>query len=78
MVRTLVLSAALACGLATVASAGITPAPISGSDAVVIKVAEGCGRGFWRTPEGYCWPIANGRVCPPGYRWGEGGRCWRL
>jgi hypothetical protein len=76
MIRTLLLGATLACGLATVASAGITPAPIGSADAVVIKVAEGCGRGFWRTPDGHCWPMARGRVCPGGYRWAEGGRCW--
>lgn len=76
MVRTIALSAALAFGLATAASAGVPAAPI-GSDSLVIKVAEGCGPGFWRGPAGRCHPFAVNRACPPGYHLGpEGRRCW--
>jgi len=76
MVRTIALSAALAFGLATGASAGIPAAPV-GSDSLVIKVAEGCGPGFWRGPGGHCHPFAVNRACPPGYHLGaEGKRCW--
>jgi hypothetical protein len=77
MVRSIILSGALALGLATAANAGIMPAPISGSDAVVIKVAEGCGPGWWRAENGRCYPMARARACPRGYHLGpEGGRCW--
>jgi hypothetical protein len=76
MVRSILLSAVLTLGLATAASAGITPAPI-GSGSVIIKVAEGCGPGFWRGPQGHCHPMAVGRACPPGYHLGpEHKRCW--
>jgi hypothetical protein len=77
MVRSIILSAALAFGLATTASAGFTPVPLGGTDGVIIKVAEGCGPGWWRGPEGRCHPMARGRVCPVGYHLGpEGRRCW--
>jgi hypothetical protein len=52
MTRTLLLGAALAFGLATAASAGIAPAPVGKTESLVSKVAEGCGRGFWRGPNG--------------------------
>ena len=77
MLRSIALSVALACGLATAASAGIPAAPIGAADGLVIKVAEGCGPGFWRGPEGRCHPFAVNRACPPGYHLGrEGRRCW--
>jgi hypothetical protein len=76
MVRTLVLSAALVFGLATAASA-MSAAPVTTSGGLVIKVAEGCGPGFWRGPAGKCHPMAVGRACPIGYHLGpEGKRCW--
>ena len=75
--KTIVLSAALAFGLATAASAGITPAPVGNADGLVVKVAEGCGPGWWRGPGGRCHPFAARRACPPGYHLGrEGRRCW--
>jgi hypothetical protein len=77
MVRSIVLSAALAFGLATAASAGITPAPVGNYDGAIVKVAEGCGPGWWRGPGGRCHPMAANRVCPLGYHLGpEGRRCW--
>jgi len=76
MVRSIVLSAALAFGLATAANAGIAPGPI-GSQSLIVKVAEGCGPGWWRGPGGKCHPMATGRACPPGYHLGpDGQRCW--
>jgi len=77
MFKSFILSAALAAGFATAASAGVTPAVIGKPDAVIIKVAEGCGPGWWRGPGGRCHPMARGRLCPPGYHIGpEGRRCW--
>ena len=77
MVRSIVLSAALAFGLATAANAGIAPAPVGSAGDLVIKVAEGCGPGWWRGPEGRCHPMARGRVCPRGYHLGpDARRCW--
>ena len=75
--KTVVLSAALAFGLATAASAGITPTPFGNADSLVVKVAEGCGPGWWRGPGGVCHPFARRRACPPGYHLGRyGKRCW--
>jgi hypothetical protein len=77
MVRTIALSAALAFSLATAASAGVPAAPLGTPNSLVVKVAEGCGPGFWRGPGGRCHPFAVGRACPPGYHLGpEGKRCW--
>jgi len=77
MVRSLILSGALAFGLATAANAGITPAPLGNADGVIIKIAEGCGAGHWRGPGGRCHPMAHGHWCPRGYHLGpEAGRCW--
>lgn len=49
-VRSIVLSAALVFGLATAANAGIAPAPIGGSQSLIVKVAEGCGPGLVARP----------------------------
>jgi Spy/CpxP family protein refolding chaperone len=74
---TIALGAALLFGLATAASAAITPAPVSKAGDLVINVAEGCGRGEWRGPGGRCHPMPHGRVCPRGYHLGPNGRrCW--
>jgi hypothetical protein len=71
------LAAALALGLATAAGAAVIPAPTGNGDGVVVKVAEGCGPGFWRGPYGHCHPFAVNRACPPGYHLGRlGRRCW--
>ena len=50
--RTVALGFALALGFTTVASAAIAPAPIGNAGSAIVKVAEGCGRGFWRGPNG--------------------------
>jgi hypothetical protein len=77
MVKTIVLSGALAFGLVSAASAGIAYTPIAKPDSAISKVAEGCGAGWWRGPEGRCHPMAVGRACPPGYHLGaEGKKCW--
>jgi hypothetical protein len=76
MVKTLLVSVALGFGLVTAASAAMI-APIRDAEGVVIKVAEGCGPGFWRGPGGRCHPFATNRACPPGYHLGpERRRCW--
>ena len=77
MVRSIVLSAALAFGLATAANARVVSAPLGNTDSLVVKVAEGCGPGWWRGPGGRCHPMFNGRACPRGYHLGpERRRCW--
>jgi hypothetical protein len=77
MIRTCALGAALALGLATTSNAAILVAPVGAGTGLAIKVAEGCGPGFWRGPHGACHPFAKGRACPPGFHLGpEGKRCW--
>ncbi len=77
MMSRVVLGAALAFGLATAAGAAFMPPALTGNAAsAVVKVAEGCGAGFWRGPEGRCHPFAVGRACPRGYHLGpQGKRC---
>jgi hypothetical protein len=66
MLRNLILSGALAVGLASVAT-------FPGN----ANAAEGCGPGWWRGPGGFCHPMAANRACPPGWHLGpEGLRCW--
>jgi hypothetical protein len=61
----------------TAGAAATTPAPVGVSSGLIVKVAEGCGRGFWRGPHGACHPMAVNRACPPGFHLGpEGHRCW--
>jgi hypothetical protein len=77
MIRTTFLVVSLAFGLATAASAAVTPALVGNANNLVTKVAEGCGAGFWRAPGGRCHPMFNGKACPPGYHLGpERKRCW--
>jgi hypothetical protein len=77
MMKTIILSGALAFGLATAAGATVMPAPVGNADGFIIKAAEGCGPGFWRGPRGHCHPMFDGRACPPGYHLGpERKRCW--
>lgn len=77
MLRSIVLSAALAVGLATAASAGISPIPVGNAKSLVVKVAEECGAGMWRGPDGRCHPMASGKACPVGYHLGpDGKKCW--
>jgi hypothetical protein len=77
VVRSLVLAAALVTGVATIAKAGFAPNTIGNPNSLLTRVAEGCGPGWWRGPEGRCQPMTRGRVCPRGYHLApEGGRCW--
>jgi hypothetical protein len=77
MFRLFALSASFVFGLATAATAGITPNPLSNNASLVVKVAEACGAGYWRGPGGRCHPFAVNRVCPAGYHLGpDGKRCW--
>ncbi len=46
MIRTTFLVVALAFGLATAASAAVTPALVGHANNLVTRVAEGCGPGF--------------------------------
>src|ERR1019366_10530336 len=65
MMRTIVLGAALAFSFATTSNAAVTPVQAGTNSSFAIKVAEGCGPGFWRGPAGRCHPFAVGRACPP-------------
>ncbi|HLH11270.1 MAG TPA: hypothetical protein VKV77_05245 [Methylovirgula sp.] len=77
MISKLFLGAALAAAMAAPAYAGPLLAPVSELGLTITKVAEGCGQGFWRGPDGRCHPFAHSRVCPRGYHLGpEGRRCW--
>ena len=77
MIRTIALGVVLVFSFATASSAAILPVPTGPGFELTIKVAEGCGRGFWRGPGGRCHPMVVNRMCPPGYHIGpEGNRCW--
>ena len=77
MLRTMLLGAALAVGMSSLASAAMLPVTVGSGDVGIVKVAEGCGPGFWRGPAGVCHPMAVARACPRGYHLGpEGRRCW--
>ena len=77
MVRTFLVGTALAIGLTSYASAAVKPAPVGVANSAIVKVTEGCGRGWWRGPGGRCHPMFDGRACPPGYHLGpERHRCW--
>ena len=76
MIGKLMLGALFAVGLTASAQAAMTVMPLS-AGSVVTNVAEGCGAGFWRGPQGHCHPFAAGRACPRGYHLGpEGQKCW--
>jgi hypothetical protein len=88
MLRSIVLSAALAVGLATAADAAIFLLPVGGDKVgiVIVRVSEGCGTGWWRGPTGHChpfnsaggWPRGSHVACPPGMHVGAGGHeCWQ-
>ena len=72
------LIAASAFGLATNAQASMTFTP-QNSDSALTRVAEGCGKGEWRGPQGHCHPFegpgGSNRgtefACPPGYHIGK-------
>jgi hypothetical protein len=75
--NSIVLGAALAIGLATAGNAAMASAPMEEVGSAIVRIAEGCGPGFWRGPHGVCHPMAMGRACPPHYHLGpEGRRCW--
>jgi len=76
MIAKSILGALLALGMTASAQAAMIAPPVGKGPAVTL-VAEGCGAGWWRGPGGHCHPMANGRLCPPGYHIGpEGHRCW--
>jgi hypothetical protein len=77
MLRTFALTAALALSVSTFANASMLPAPVAAGGTGIIKVAEECGAGWWRGPQGFCHPFATNRACPAGWHLGpEGERCW--
>ena len=77
MLRTMLMGAALAVGISSVASAAVLPVQVGNGNVGIVKVAEGCGPGFWRGPGGHCHPMAMHRACPRGYHLGpDAQRCW--
>jgi hypothetical protein len=58
--------------LATASEAQMPVAPLR-SKVEVTQVAQGCGRGRWRSAWGWCRGPGN-RRCKPGYDWGAKGR----
>lgn len=76
MISKFVLGALFVVGLAASAQAAMVAPSLEKGPAVTL-VAEGCGPGFWRGPNGNCHPYARGHFCPRGYHLGaEGRRCW--
>ena len=81
MLRSFALAAAIAVGLGTVANASMVPPPAERIGPPILQVAEGCGPGMWRGPNGVCHPAGAAgagvvRPCPPGMHLGpEGRRC---
>jgi hypothetical protein len=72
----IVFAALLAVGVASSANAGVSVPPLK-RELGVTRVAEGCGRGMWRAPNGACHPMYNGRACPVGFHLGpDRRRCW--
>jgi len=85
MIKTLAFSAALALISVTAASAAVSPQPLNKGDSTITPMAEECGPGWWRGPNGYCHPFTGPGgslrgtrfACPPGMHIGPyGHRCW--
>jgi hypothetical protein len=78
------LTMVLLCGAGTVQAAPLAP-PAAKLPSGLVLVAEGCGVGFHRGPNGVCRPQAKGpalmrifaRKCPVGYRRNLLGKCRR-
>lgn len=55
------IAAAFAAGLAAIGATASQAMPIApmapAGDSMVTRVADGCGRGFYRTPRGFCRPM---------------------
>ena len=76
MIGRLILGFSLVFGMVVSAAAAMTVAQPP-EEPGIVRVAEGCGPGFWRGPGGFCHPFAAARACPIGYHLGpEGQRCW--
>ena len=83
-----ILGMALAAAMAVIAvspASAVPVVPLGYSDSPIVRVEGGCGDGWHRGGDGYCYRnfafregYGNGRPCPPGWHLGEGGRrCWR-
>ena len=55
-IRSSLLAAGLALSLASGANAMVVPGPVGNDEGAIIKIAQGCGAGFWRGPHGRCHP----------------------
>ena len=77
MLRSFVYGAVFAFAASSIANAAIPPAPINSGESAIVRVAEGCGPGNWRGPNGHCHLLAMRHMCPRGYHLGrDGRRCW--
>jgi hypothetical protein len=78
MNKKLLMSIVLITGITSAANAGVvSDISLNNNSSAIVKVAEGCGRGFWRGPNGNCHPFSNNHACPRGYHLGpHHKRCW--
>lgn len=67
MIRSLLVGAALALAASSSASAAMLVAPVADANPAIVRVADGCGPGFFRGPGGYCRRM-HGEYMPPVYR----------
>jgi len=74
MIKSLLVSAVLALAVTSNAGAAMLAAPFADGDSAIVRVADGCGPGFFRGPGGYCHrmrgpymaPVYRPFMCPPG------------
>ena len=66
MLKTLILGAVLVLSSGAFANAAMLPAPVGTGDGAIIRVADGCGGGWYRGPAGRCRPIRGPIVVAPG------------
>lgn len=78
--KTLFAAALFAVSVAGVGAVSAMPAAPSSAGSDVIRVAQGCGPGFYRGPAGFCRPMRGGYGRPVVRRcryWGPGRRVCR-
>lgn len=79
MIKSLLMSAVLALAVTSNANAAMVAAPLGADDSAIVRVAQGCGPGYYRGPAGYCRhmrgpymaPAYRPYMCPPGMHRGR-------
>jgi hypothetical protein len=79
------LAAALGVGSLMAPTQAAPVLPLGHASSPIVRVEGGCGDGWHRSGDGYCYRnyqsrdyYGNRRACPPGWHLGEEGRrCWR-